>query len=99
MKTLRSLGSGPIITGRRIFIDTALGIMAGFVSAMLYLLAQAGLNGTIEAILEEDDYIRVAIIVSMASLFAALYLDAAFARFSKISSSVMAGTFKESESS
>lgn len=99
MNTLRRINSGSVVTGRRLFLDTMLGITAGFVSAMLYLLAQIGINGEINATMAENDYIRVAIIVSMASLFAALFLDAAFARFGEISGSVMAGTFKESESS
>jgi len=98
MQTLRNIRGGATVTGRRIFIDTALGITAGVVSAMLYLLAQVGINGAVTVAISETDYIRVALIVSMASLFAALYLDAAFARFDKVRDSVIKSNFKEPES-
>ena len=99
MQTLRSMRSGSIVTGRRIVIDTALGITAGVVVAMLYLLAQAGITGDVTVKMEVSDYIRVALIMSMASLFAALYLDAAFARLDKAGDSVITGKYEEPDSS
>jgi len=38
-------------------------------------------------------YARVALIVSMAAVFASLYLDAAFSRFDALKDSVMSGTY------
>ena len=38
-------------------------------------------------------YARVALIVSMAAVFASLYLDAAFSRFDTLKDSVMSGTY------
>ena len=40
-----------------------------------------------------SDYSRVALVVSMAAVFASLYLDAAFSRFDLFKDSVMSGGY------
>lgn len=97
MQTLRAIRNGNAVTSRAILVDTGLGVTAGIVMAMLYLLAQIAISGQINPDLAKEDFVRVALIVSMASLFASLYLDAALARFDKIKGSVFAGKYRESE--
>jgi len=93
IQTLRSIRSGAVVTGKRIIIDTVLGVAAGVISAILYLLAQVAVSGSVTFTMEHDDYIRVTLIVSMISLFASQYLDAALARFDKLKDSVIKGQF------
>ena len=69
-----------------------LGVAAGFLTAALYLLAQIAINGTVAFPQTDLDYSRIALIVSMAAVFASLYLDAAFSRFDTFKDSVMSGT-------
>jgi hypothetical protein len=96
MQTLRTIRQGGIVTRLVILVDTALGVAAGVVTAMLYLLAQVAVAGTVNPALDPEDYVRVALIVSMASLFASLYLDAALARFDTIKGSVFTGKYGQS---
>jgi hypothetical protein len=49
--------------------------------------------GRLELPTTNADYSRVALIVSMAAVFASLYLDAAFSRFDVFRESVMSGTY------
>jgi hypothetical protein len=72
-------------------VDIVLGIAAGMMAAVLYLLAQIGVSGSISLSLKPDDYTRVSIVVSMAALFAGLYLDKAFAYFDEVGDSVIRG--------
>lgn len=97
MQTLRAIRNGTAVTPRVSIVDTGLGVTAGVVMAMLYLLAQVAVSGTVNPDLEPQDFVRVALIVSMASLFASLYLDAALARFDKIKGSVFTGKHSASE--
>jgi hypothetical protein len=97
MQTLRSIRDGIIVTVRRILIDTILGVAAGFISAILYLLAQIAVTGDVTITMEQNDYMRVTLIVSIISLFASQYLDAALARFDKVKESVIKGQFEEKE--
>jgi hypothetical protein len=98
MQTLRAMRDGTAVTLRASVVDLGLGITAGIVMAMLYLLAQIAVSGTVEPNLEPQDFVRVTLIVSMASLFASLYLDAALARFDKIKGSVFTGKYGSSGS-
>jgi hypothetical protein len=97
MQTLRAIRAGGTVTPRVILLDTGLGVAAGVVVAMLYLLAQIAVAGEVKPIEEAKDYVRVTLIVSMASLFASLYLDAALARFDKIKGSVLTGKYSGKE--
>jgi hypothetical protein len=97
MQTLRAIRRGDTVTNMVIVLDTALGVAAGIVTAMLYLLAEIAVSGTVNPALEDKDFVRVALIVSMASLFASLYLDAALARFDKIKGSVFTGKYGKNE--
>src|SRR5262249_18099775 len=92
VKTLRAIRLGTQSSRTSASADTVLGVAAGTVVAILYLLAQIGVSGTIELVLAPKDYTRVAIVVSMAALFAGLYLDKAFAYFDNVGESVMKGT-------
>jgi hypothetical protein len=92
VKTVRAMRLGTLASRASLSTDTLLGLAAGTVMAILYLLAQIGVSGTINLELEPKDYTRVAIVVSMASLFAGLYLDKAFAYFDNVGESVMKGT-------
>lgn len=67
-------------------------VAAGFLTAALYLLAQIASTGKLELPSDNADYSRVVLIVSMAAVFASLYLDAALSRFDDVKQSVMAGT-------
>ena len=64
-----------------------------FLLLLLMLLAQIAINGTLDPPKNNADYSRVALIVSMCSVFASLYLDAAFSRFDEMKDSVMAGQY------
>lgn len=97
MQSLRAIRDGTLLTARVVIVDTGLGVTAGIVMAMLYLLAQVAVSGTVNPNLEPQDFVRVALIVSMASLFASLYLDAALARFDTIKGSVFSGKYKAAE--
>lgn len=97
MQTLRAIRRGDTVTSMVIVLDTALGVTAGIVTAMLYLLAEIAVSGTVNPALPDKDFVRVALIVSMASLFASLYLDAALARFDKIKGSVLSGKYGKAE--
>jgi hypothetical protein len=97
MQTLRSIRNGVAVTPLVTIVDTGLGVTAGIVMAMLYLLAQVAVSGTVNPDLDPKDFVRVALIVSLASLFASLYLDAALARFDKIKGSVFTGKYSASE--
>jgi len=70
-----------------------LGVAAGFLTAALYMLAQITITGELDLPSTTADYSRVALIVSMAAVFASLYLDAAFSRFDLFKDSVMSGTY------
>lgn len=94
MQTLRAIRNAVTVSGRAVPVDIALGITAGVISAVLYLLVQFAVSGDIMLQMNAADYVRVALIVSMASLFAALYLDRALARFDTISDSVISGKYE-----
>jgi hypothetical protein len=93
VQSMRSIRDGIAVTGAKALIDAVLGVAAGFLTAALYLLAQIAINGKLEFPVEDADYARVALIVSMAAVFASLYLDAAFSRFDTLKDSVMSGTY------
>ncbi len=93
VQTLRSIRDGKAVTAPRASIDAVLGVAAGFITAALYLLAQIAIVGALELPTRDSDYARVALIVSMAAVFASLYLDAAFSRFDEVKSSLMSGTY------
>jgi hypothetical protein len=90
---MRSIRAGQAQTSSGVFTDAVLGIAAGFLTAALYMLAQIAINGTLEPPKTNADYSRVSLIVSMCSVFASLYLDAAFSRFDEVKDSVLAGQY------
>lgn len=93
VQTMRGIRAGQATTPSGVFTDAILGIAAGFLTAALYMLAQIAINGTLEPPSTNANYSRVALIVSMCSVFASLYLDAAFSRFDEVKDSVMAGQY------
>ena len=93
VQSMRGIRDGLAVTGPRAGMEAVLGIAAGFLTAALYLLAQIAINGKLELPSANLDYSRVAVVVSMAAVFASLYLDAAFSRFDSVKDSVMAGTY------
>jgi hypothetical protein len=93
VQTMRSIRAGQAQTSSGVFTDAVLGIAAGFLTAALYMLAQIAINGTLEPPKTNADYSRVSLIVSMCSVFASLYLDAAFSRFDEVKDSVLAGQY------
>jgi hypothetical protein len=99
MQTMRAIRDGKTVTPRAVLVDFFLGIAAGVVMAMLYLLAQIAVSGQPDPALKAPDYIRVTLVVSMASLFASLYLDAALARFDAVKGSVFEGKYGNPTSS
>ena len=94
MQSLRRLRDGHKLEGLRPVVDVILGLAAGIVTAMLFLIAQLVIKGEIEFPSAEKDFLRIALLGSMMSLFAALYLDSALARFDKIKGSVLQGKFE-----
>jgi len=62
---------------------------------VLVNLAQIAITGKLEPPTSNADYSRVALIVSMSSVFASLYLDAAFSRFDGVKESVLSGQYGE----
>jgi len=93
VQSMRSIREGAAITGQKVAVDAVLGVAAGFLTAALYMLAQITITGKLELPSTTADYSRVALIVSMAAVFASLYLDAAFSRFDLFKDSVMSGTY------
>jgi hypothetical protein len=93
VQSMRGIRSGEVITNQGVLIDAVLGVAAGFLTAALYLLAQIAITGKLDLPTGNSDYSRVAVIVSMAAVFASLYIDAAFSRFDEFKDSVMSGTY------
>jgi hypothetical protein len=91
LKSLLDVRNGRRISRRDLGLDVALGIGAGFVSAMLYLVLQVAVTGKAESIESKNDYVRVALLVSLVAVFAAMYLDAAFANFDTVKGSILTG--------
>jgi hypothetical protein len=93
VQSMRAIRDGQAITASRALTDAVLGIAAGFLTAALYMLAQIAITGKLELPIDDADYSRVALVVSVAAVFASLYLDAAFSRFDGLKGSVMSGTY------
>jgi hypothetical protein len=93
VQSMRGIRDGITVTGQKVSIDAVLGVAAGFLTAALYMLAQIAITGKLDLPVSNADYSRVALIVSMAAVFASLYLDAAFSRFDVFKESVMSGTY------
>lgn len=94
MQSLRRLRDGHRLEGVRPVIDVVLGLAAGIVTAMLFLVGKLVTEGEIGFPTEEKDFLRLALIGSVASLFAALYLDSALARFDAVKESVLRGKYE-----
>ena len=99
VQSMRGIRDGAVVTGHKVLNDAILGIAAGFLTAALYLLAQIAITGKLLLPAANDEYARAAVIVSMAAVFASLYLDAAFARFDEFKDSVMAGSYGKKDDS
>jgi hypothetical protein len=93
VQSMRAIRDGKAVTHQQAWIDAVLGIAAGFLTAALYMLAQIAISGKLDLPVQNADYSRVALIVSMAAVFASLYIDAAFSRFDGVKESVMSGTY------
>ena len=93
VQSMRGIRDGKLVTATKVTIDAVLGVAAGFLTAALYLLAQIAINGELGLPHENGDYSRVALVTSMAAVFASLYLDAAFSRFDTFKESVISGTY------
>jgi hypothetical protein len=72
-------------------IEVVLGVSAGIVTGILFLVTQVTVSGSITVDESLANFERLAVVGSMASLFAALYLDSALQRFDKVQGSVMEG--------
>ena len=94
MQTLRRVRHGRRLEAFRSLIDVVLGAAAGLVTAMLFLIAQVVVQGEVAFEWTTQDYSRVVLLSSMASLFASLYLDNALSRFDTVKDSVMTGTYE-----
>jgi hypothetical protein len=97
VQTMRGIRGSRPTTPAGVLVDVVLGIAAGFLTAALYMLAQIAINGTLQPPGTNADYSRVSLIVSMASVFAALYLDSAFSRFDDVKDTVMTGQYGKKE--
>lgn len=93
LKGLFELRNGRPLSQRDVTLDVALGLGAGFVSAILYLVLQLAVTGTAHAVQDENDYVRVALLVSLVAIFAGMYLDTAFANFENVKGSVFSGEY------
>ena len=93
VQSMRGIRNGDVVNNQRVLVDVVLGVSAGFLTAALYLLAQIAILGELDIPPDNRSYSRVAVIVSMAAVFASLYLDAAFSRFDEFKDSVMSGTY------
>lgn len=95
VQTMRGMREGRTTSAHAASTDAVLGIAAGFLTAALYMLAQIAITGKFEPPADNANYSRISLIVSMASVFASLYLDAAFSRFDGVKESVMSGHYGE----
>jgi len=91
VKTLRNIRLGTLTSRSSANAETVLGVAAGIIVAILYLLAQIGVSGKIDLKLDPDNYTRVSIVVSMAALFAGMYLDKALSYLDGVGDSVIRG--------
>ena len=98
VQSMRGIRDGMAVTGQKASVDAVLGLAAGFLTAALYMLAQIAITGELDLPVSNPDYSRVALVVSMAAVFASLYLDSAFSRFDGFKESVMSGTYGKKSS-
>ena len=94
MQTLRRVRDGVRIEVFRWVVEVGLGLAAGLVTAMLFLVAQLAVQGAVVFDWTPKDYSRVVLLGSLASLFASLYLDSALARFDTVKESVIEGSYE-----
>jgi hypothetical protein len=88
INVLRSIRDGREVTKRSVSVDLVLGAAVGVVSSVLYLVGEIGITGTIQVSVAPDDFVRVALFVSIISVFTGLYLDAALQRLDSLRESV-----------
>jgi hypothetical protein len=93
VQSMRGIRNDEVVSNQRVLVDVVLGVSAGFLTATLYLLAQIAITGKLEIPPDNPNYSRVAVIVSMAAVFASLYLDTAFSRFDELKESVISGAY------
>ncbi|HEY3498105.1 MAG TPA: hypothetical protein VGK73_25575 [Polyangiaceae bacterium] len=98
VKTLRNIRLGTRTSRSSANAEAMLGVAAGIIVAILYLLAQIGVSGEIKLDLEPKDYTRVSIVVSMAALFAGMYLDKALSYLDGVGDSVIRGEHGKAKS-
>jgi hypothetical protein len=95
LKSLLEIKNGQKITWGEIGLDLGLGLGAGFVSAILYLVLQVAVTGKADSIQNSNDYVRISLLVSLVAIFAAMYLDAAFANFEAAKGSILSSEKKK----
>lgn len=88
--TMRSLWrwrDGEKLTEARVVVDAMLGIAAGVVSAVLYLVTKVVVVG---APTYHDNPTRVTLMMMLLGIFAAFYLETAFKRFDSLQNTLLA---------
>ena len=59
MLTLRAIRDAVRVSARTVPVDVVLGVSAGVISAMLYLLVQFGVSGDVAVEMPAEDYVPV----------------------------------------
>lgn len=93
MKSVLDLRSGHKLTNQDVLLDIVSGLGAGVISAILYLVLELAVTGKISNSQEQDDFVRVALLVSLVAVFASMYIDTALARFESVRGAVLSGDF------
>ena len=91
LKLLRDARSGVKITSSSANIVLALGFAVGVITTLVYMTAEISITGTLTLYKSEQDFPRVALVVSLGALLAGLYLDTALERLDAMRDTVMRG--------
>ena len=87
--TLNDIRQSKTITRNDLLVTCALGIGAASIAAMLFLMAEVTLADGLQIPETASKYSRSALFMSLAAVFSALYLEAAFLRFDRVRDSVV----------
>jgi hypothetical protein len=93
LKSVLDLRNGQKVTAQDVLLDIVSGLGAGVISVILYLVLELAVTGKVSNAQEADDFVRVALLVSLVAVFASMYIDTALARFESVRTSVLAGDF------
>ena len=97
VKAVRDLRAGSRVTPGDLLLDAALGVGAGFISAVLYLVLETAVTGSLSTSKKPEDYTRVALLLGVTGIFAGMFVDAAFERFESVKKSILAGELGKRE--